>query len=98
MEVKPKLPTVKGQGDWFTGDVWIDSVVQPHEHSSLNVGAVHFPAPRGTRTTAGRRCMSPKARAASSPEASRSPPSGPATSCTRPRVSGTGTAPHRTTS
>ena len=42
MEIKPKQPTVKGPSDWFTGDVWIDSVVQPHEHSSLTVGAVHF--------------------------------------------------------
>jgi quercetin dioxygenase-like cupin family protein len=42
MDIEPKQPTVRGPSDWLTGDVWIDSVVQPHEHSSLNVGAVHF--------------------------------------------------------
>ena len=42
MEIKPKQPTIKGPIDWFTGDVWIDSLVQPHEHSTLTVGAVHF--------------------------------------------------------
>ena len=42
MEIRPKQPTVKGPADWFTGDVWIDSIVQPHEHSQLKVAAVHF--------------------------------------------------------
>ena len=42
MELKPKQPTVQGPADWFTGDVWIDSIVQPHDHSRLNVAAVHF--------------------------------------------------------
>jgi quercetin dioxygenase-like cupin family protein len=42
MEIKPKQPTIKGPSDWFTGDVWIDSVVQPHDGSTLNVGTVHF--------------------------------------------------------
>jgi hypothetical protein len=27
--VQPKRPTAKGPADWFTGDVWIDSIVQP---------------------------------------------------------------------
>src|SRR5947209_4141484 len=48
MEIKPKQPTVKGPADWFTGDVWIDSVVQPSDDSPLTVAAVHF-AP-GART------------------------------------------------
>ncbi len=42
MGVQPKKPTVKGPADWFTGEVWIDSIVQPSDHSTLNVGAVHF--------------------------------------------------------
>ena len=42
MKIKPRHPTVKGSGDWFTGDVWIDSIVQPGDGSTLNVGAVHF--------------------------------------------------------
>lgn len=42
MEIKPKPPTVRGPADWFTGDVWMDTVVQPDDHSALNVAAVHF--------------------------------------------------------
>ena len=42
MEIKPKQPTVRGPADWFTGDVWMDSVVQPDDQSTLNVAAVHF--------------------------------------------------------
>jgi quercetin dioxygenase-like cupin family protein len=42
MEIKSRRPTVKGPADWFTGEVWIDGIVQPDEHSTLNVGAVHF--------------------------------------------------------
>jgi quercetin dioxygenase-like cupin family protein len=47
MNIRPKQPTVKGPADWFTGDVWIDAVVQPHDDSQVNIGAVHFaPAAR----------------------------------------------------
>jgi len=42
METRPKQPTVKGPADWFTGDVWIDVIVLPHDDSKLNVSAVHF--------------------------------------------------------
>ncbi len=42
MEIERKPPTAKGPADWFTGDVWIDSIVQPREHSHLTVAAVHF--------------------------------------------------------
>ena len=42
MEVQPKRPSTKGPADWFTGDVWIDSVAQPHAPSRLAVSAVHF--------------------------------------------------------
>jgi quercetin dioxygenase-like cupin family protein len=48
VQSQPRKPTIKGPGDWFTGDVWIDPIVQPDGHSQLNVGAVHF-AP-GART------------------------------------------------
>jgi hypothetical protein len=48
--VQPKKPTVKGPTEWFTGDVWIDSIVQQSDHSTLNVGAVHFtPEARSSR-------------------------------------------------
>ena len=47
MEIKPKPATVRGPADWFTGDVYIDSVVQAQEPSHVNIGAVHFtPAAR----------------------------------------------------
>jgi quercetin dioxygenase-like cupin family protein len=42
VEIERKPPTAKGPADWFTGDVWIDSIVQPREPSRLNVAAVHF--------------------------------------------------------
>jgi quercetin dioxygenase-like cupin family protein len=42
MGVQPKKPTSQGPAEWFTGDIWIDRIVQPDHHSQLNVGAVHF--------------------------------------------------------
>ena len=42
MEIRPKQPTIKGPADWFTGDVWIDGIVQPQDASTLNVSAVRF--------------------------------------------------------
>lgn len=42
MEIKPRTPTATGPAAWFTGDVSIDSIVEPHDGSSLSVAAVHF--------------------------------------------------------
>lgn len=42
MEIKPPPPTAKGPADWFTGDVWIDTLAQPNADSTLSVAAVHF--------------------------------------------------------
>ncbi len=42
MEVQPKKPSVKGPAEWFSGDVWIDSIVQGEEPSRVRVNAVHF--------------------------------------------------------
>ena len=42
MEVKARQPTAKGPDDWFAGDVWVRALVQPDQHSTLNVAAVHF--------------------------------------------------------
>jgi quercetin dioxygenase-like cupin family protein len=42
MDVQAKEPTVKGPSGWFTGDVWMDSIVQPDGDSPLNITAVHF--------------------------------------------------------
>ena len=42
MEPQPNKPTIKGPEDWFTGDVWIDPIVQPEGQRQLNVSVVHF--------------------------------------------------------
>jgi quercetin dioxygenase-like cupin family protein len=47
VEFQPKLPTAKGPAEWFTGDVWIDSIVRGEEPSRVRVSAVRFtPAAR----------------------------------------------------
>jgi quercetin dioxygenase-like cupin family protein len=42
MEVEPRKPTAKGPAQWFTGDVFIDTVAQGHGTSPTTVGLVHF--------------------------------------------------------
>jgi quercetin dioxygenase-like cupin family protein len=42
MEIQPNKPTVKGPAEWFTGDVWIDSIARGQAPSRLAVSAVHF--------------------------------------------------------
>ena len=42
MDIEPKQPTSRGPAEWFTGDVWIDRIVNPEAPSRLSVGAVHF--------------------------------------------------------
>jgi quercetin dioxygenase-like cupin family protein len=42
MEVQPRKPTAKGPAEWFTGDVWIDSIAQGHGPSPISIGFVHF--------------------------------------------------------
>lgn len=42
MPVQPKPPTAKGPADWFTGDVWIDSIVRGEEPSRVRVSNVRF--------------------------------------------------------
>jgi quercetin dioxygenase-like cupin family protein len=42
MEVQPNKPSTKGPTEWFTGDVWIDSIARGQPPSSLAVSAVHF--------------------------------------------------------
>jgi quercetin dioxygenase-like cupin family protein len=47
VEFQPKPPTAKGPAEWFTGDVWIDSIVRGEEPSRVRVSAVRFtPAAR----------------------------------------------------
>ena len=42
MTLLPKPPTVKGPADWFTGDVWIDSIARGEPPSNVRVSAVRF--------------------------------------------------------
>jgi quercetin dioxygenase-like cupin family protein len=42
VHVQPKQPTAKGPAEWFTGDVWIDSIVRGEEPSRVRVNAVRF--------------------------------------------------------
>ena len=42
MEFDGKRPTVKGPTEWFTGDVWLDGLIEPRDESTLMVAAVHF--------------------------------------------------------
>jgi len=48
MGIQKRKPTVKGPGEWFAGDVWIDGIVEPGGDSMVSIAAVHF-AP-GART------------------------------------------------
>ena len=42
MELQPSRPSAKGPADWFTGDVWIDTISRGEEPSRVRVSAVHF--------------------------------------------------------
>ena len=42
MDIQPRQPTAKGPAEWFTGDVWIDSIVRGAEPSRVRVSAVRF--------------------------------------------------------
>jgi len=42
MATQPERPTLKGPEDWFTGDVWIEPILEPTGDSQVNVGHVHF--------------------------------------------------------
>jgi quercetin dioxygenase-like cupin family protein len=42
MGLRPKPATIRGPADWFTGQVWLDPIVQPEGDSQVNITAVHF--------------------------------------------------------
>jgi quercetin dioxygenase-like cupin family protein len=48
MDVQPSKPASKGPADWFTGEVWIDSITAGHGPHQLSLGNVRFTA--GART------------------------------------------------
>ncbi len=102
MDVQPSKPASRGPEDWFTGDVWIDSIASGQEPSPLSLGNVHFTP--GARTawhshsiaqtlyvTEGEGLVQSRAARPSSRSV-------PATSSTSLARSGTGTAPPPTTS
>jgi quercetin dioxygenase-like cupin family protein len=39
---RPTNETRRGQSDWFTGDVYIDTIAAPSETSRLGAAVVHF--------------------------------------------------------
>jgi quercetin dioxygenase-like cupin family protein len=39
---RPTNETGKGPSDWFTGDVYIDTIAAPSENSRLGAAVVHF--------------------------------------------------------
>jgi quercetin dioxygenase-like cupin family protein len=43
MEIRKKEPTIKGPGDWFTGDVYLDPVTSGLVAPSANIALIHFP-------------------------------------------------------
>ena len=50
MEItRNKLDTARGPADWFTGDVYIDTIAAPSHGSRLAAASVHFTP--GARTT-----------------------------------------------
>jgi quercetin dioxygenase-like cupin family protein len=42
VEIVSKQATVKGPGQWFTGDVWIDTIARGEAPSHIRVSAVRF--------------------------------------------------------
>jgi len=42
VELQPKQPTIKGPDEWFTGDVFLETVAQGHGASPLTVLRVRF--------------------------------------------------------
>jgi quercetin dioxygenase-like cupin family protein len=42
VQVQPKQPTARGPAEWFTGDVFIDSIARGEEPSRVRVSAVRF--------------------------------------------------------
>jgi len=40
--LQPRQPSAKGPAEWFTGDVWLDSIARAEPPSHVRVSAVHF--------------------------------------------------------
>ncbi len=101
MEIRSKQPSMKGPAEWFTGDVWIDTIARGEEPSRIRVSAVRFTP--GARTAwhshaVGQTLYVTEGAGLVQSAAATLSTSVPATSSTRRPTSGTGTAPHPTTS
>jgi quercetin dioxygenase-like cupin family protein len=47
--IRSTVDTMKGPADWFTGDVYVDTVAAPSEPARISASSVHFtPAARTT--------------------------------------------------
>jgi quercetin dioxygenase-like cupin family protein len=55
MDVHNRHPSGRGPADWFTGDVWIDSLAQSPSSSEWGMASVHFTP--GARTAWHRHSM-----------------------------------------
>jgi quercetin dioxygenase-like cupin family protein len=99
--IQPKLPTAKGPAEWFTGDVWIDPIMRGDEPSRVRVSAVRFSPSARTAwhahavgqtlyVTEGRGLVQSRGDAIEEIRAG--------DIVSTPPTSGTGTAPHPTTS
>lgn len=42
MEIRPRQSSVKGPAEWFTGEVWIDTIAMGKDPSRIRVSAVRF--------------------------------------------------------
>jgi quercetin dioxygenase-like cupin family protein len=42
LKILPSTPSVKAPAQWFTGDVWFDTIARGEEPSHVRVTAVHF--------------------------------------------------------
>jgi quercetin dioxygenase-like cupin family protein len=42
LELVPTQPSIKGPTEWFSGDVWIDTIAMGKEPSRIRVNAVRF--------------------------------------------------------
>ena len=100
MPIQPEPPTARGPTEWFTGDVFIDAIARGEEPSRVRVSAVRFTPSARTAWHAhavGQTLYVTEGKGLVQSRAARSRRSGLVTLPPRPLTSGTGTAPHPTT-
>jgi quercetin dioxygenase-like cupin family protein len=95
---RSSLETGRGPSDWFTGDVYIDTIAVPAQDSRVNASAVHFTP--GARTAwhthpNGQTIFVLEGVGLSNAAAARSRSSAPVTASFSSPARSTGTAPQR---